>query len=33
LALSAISYTFTGKEKIVKVKSAYHGAYDYAEVS
>ena len=24
---------FTGREKIAKVEGAYHGLYDYAEVS
>jgi len=33
MAMLKASRAYTGKEKIVKVEGAYHGAYDYAEVS
>jgi glutamate-1-semialdehyde 2,1-aminomutase len=33
MAMIKAARAFTGKEKIAKVEGAYHGAYDYAEVS
>ncbi len=33
MAMLKASRAFTGKAKIAKVEGAYHGAYDYAEVS